>query len=62
MKPDEGLEIPVTKDKSAELRKWADLHALRPADSNEALDFDDPEKDPYRIKALDYLRKRLGKK
>jgi carboxyl-terminal processing protease len=62
MKPDEGLEIPVTKDKSAELRKWAELHSLRPADSNEALDFDDPEKDPYRVKALDYLRKKLGKK
>jgi C-terminal processing protease CtpA/Prc len=62
LKPDEGLEVPVTKDKSAELRRWAELHSLRPADSNEALDFDDPLKDPYRLKALDYLRKKLGKK
>lgn len=62
MKPDDGLEVPVTKDKMTELRKWADLHALRPSDSNEALDFDDPDKDPYRVKALDYLRKKLGKK
>ncbi|MBN9121705.1 MAG: PDZ domain-containing protein [Planctomycetes bacterium] len=61
MKPDEGLEVPVTRDKSAELRKWAELHALRPADGTEALDFDDPDKDPYRVKALDYLRKKLGK-
>ena len=62
VKPDEGLEVPVTLDKSVELRKWAELHSLRPADSNEALDFDDPDKDPYRVKALDYLRKKLGKK
>jgi carboxyl-terminal processing protease len=61
LKPDEGLEVPVTADKSAELRLWADLHALRPFDSNEALDFDDPTQDPHRVKALDYLRKKLGK-
>lgn len=61
LKPDEGLEVPVTKDKSAELRRWADLQALRPFDSTEGLDFDDPALDPYRVKALDYLRKKLGK-
>ncbi len=61
LKPDEGLEVPVTKDKSAELRRWADLHALRPFDSTEGLDFDDPALDPYRLTALDYLRKKLGK-
>ncbi len=60
MRPDEGFEIPITKDKSAELRLWAELHSLRPADSDEALDFDDPDNDPYRVKALDYLRKKLG--
>lgn len=62
VKPDEGLEVPVTRDKLAELRKWADLHSLRPAGSNEALDFDDPNDDPHRLKALDYLRKKLDKK
>jgi carboxyl-terminal processing protease len=62
LKPDEGLEVPVTRDKSAELRRWAELHALRPADSDEALDFDDPLKDPHRLKALDYLRKKLDRK
>ena len=61
LKPDDGLEVPVTLDKSKELRKWADLHALRPFDSTEALDFDDPTLDPYRVKALDYLRKKIGK-
>lgn len=52
--------MPVTKDKSLELRQWAELHSLRPFESNEALDFDDPDKDPYRVKALDYLRKNAG--
>ncbi|HEY1192423.1 MAG TPA: S41 family peptidase [Gemmata sp.] len=61
LKPDEGLEVPVTKDKSAELRRAAELHSLRPFESTEALDFDDPALDPYRIMALDYLRKKLGK-
>ena len=30
LKPDEGLEVPVTKDKSLQLRDWAELHSLRP--------------------------------
>lgn len=60
VRPDEGLEVPVTADKSAELRRQADLHALRPADSREALPFDDPDADPYRLTALTYLRKQLG--
>jgi C-terminal processing protease CtpA/Prc len=62
LKPDEGLEVPITLDKSHELRRAAELHALRPADSTEALDFDDPARDPYRVKALEYLRKKLDKK
>jgi C-terminal processing protease CtpA/Prc len=60
VRPDEGLEVPVTADKSAELRRQAELHALRPADSREALPFDDPDADPYRLMALTYLRKQLG--
>ncbi|MBY0460648.1 MAG: hypothetical protein K2V38_25300, partial [Gemmataceae bacterium] len=61
LKPDEGLGVPVTKDKNDELRRWADLHAIRPADSKEGLDFDDPADDPARLQALEYLRKTLGK-
>jgi carboxyl-terminal processing protease len=60
VRPDEGLEVPVTLDKSAELRRQADLHALRPAESTEALEFDDPATDPYRLAALVYLRKKLA--
>lgn len=60
IRPDLGLEVPVTADMSAELRRQAELHALRPADSNEALDFDDVATDPYRLAALAYLRKKLA--
>ena len=60
IRPDEGLEVPITLDKSVELRREADLQALRPADSRQALSFDDPEQDPYRHAALVYFRKRLG--
>src|SRR5579883_378660 len=62
LKPDDGLEVPITLDKSHELRRWAELQALRPFNSTEALDFDDTDKDPYRVKALNYLRKKLDKK
>jgi carboxyl-terminal processing protease len=60
IRPDPGLEVPVTADLSTKLRAWADEHALRPADSNEALPFDDPATDPFRTAALTYLRKKLG--
>jgi len=60
VRPDEGLEVPITMDKSTELRRQADLHALRPAESREALPFDDADADPYRLAALGYLRKQLG--
>ena len=60
VRPDEGLEVPVTADKSAELRRQAELHGLRPAGSLEALPFDDPAADPFRLAALHYFRARLG--
>jgi carboxyl-terminal processing protease len=61
IRPDPGLEVPVTLDLSKKLRRWADEHALRPADSREALEFDDPAKDPYRAAALRYFREQLRK-
>ena len=61
IRPDQGLEVPVTADVSARLRQWAEEHALRPAESAEALPFDDPLKDPYRAAALTYFRKKLGR-
>jgi len=60
VRPDEGLEVPITADKSAELRRQAELHGLRTAGSNEALPFDDPASDPFRLEALRYLRAKLG--
>jgi C-terminal processing protease CtpA/Prc len=62
IKPDAGLEVPLTADISAKLRNWADDQALRPAGSNEALPFDDPQKDPLRAAAMAHLRKVLGEK
>lgn len=61
VRPDEGLEVPVTLNKSQELRRDAELHALRTADDRLALPFDDPNLDPYRLAALAYLHKKLGK-
>lgn len=60
IRPDAGLEVPITLEKSRELGRQAELHALRPAESREALPFDDPDADPYRLAALLYLRKMLG--
>jgi carboxyl-terminal processing protease len=60
VRPDDGLEVPITLDKSHELRREADLQALRPADSHEALPFDDPNQDPYRLAALVYFRKKFA--
>lgn len=62
VRPDPGFEVPVTADVMAELRQAAELHALRPADSREALPFDDPAKDPFRLAALNHLRKVAAKK
>lgn len=60
IRPSPGFEVPVTADLSRQLRQWADEHSIRPADSREALPFDDPAKDPFRTAALAHLRKRLG--
>ena len=62
IKPDPGLEVPITADMSTKLRLWAEEHTLRPADSLEAMPFDDPMKDPYRAAALAHLRKQLMRK
>jgi len=61
IRPDPGLEVPVTADLGRQLREWADAHALRPADGKDALPFDDPARDPFRAAALAHLRKRLGR-
>lgn len=60
IRPDEGMEVPVTVDKSTELHRQADLHALRPAGNRNALPFDDPVEDPFRLAALKYFHDKLG--
>ena len=60
IKPDAGLEVPITADLSTKLKLWAEEHAARPGGSLDALPFDDPMKDPYRAAALAHLRKKLG--
>ena len=62
VRPDVGFEAPLTADLSAELRRAAERHALRPFGSREALPFDDPARDPARLLALQHLRKKLGPK
>lgn len=61
IKPDPGLEVPVSAEVSARLRNQAEEHALRPGDGKEALPWDDPRKDPYRTAALAHLRKKLDR-
>lgn len=60
IRPDRDLEVPVTPAVAAQLRAWAEEHALRPAGSRDAVPFDDPDRDPPRAAALAHLRKRLG--
>lgn len=59
VRPDAGLEVPVSADLMAELRLQAELHAIRPPESNDSLPFDDATKDPFRLAALVFLRKQL---
>jgi C-terminal processing protease CtpA/Prc len=61
IRPDPGLEVPVTLELSEKLRLWAEEQALRPGESKDALPFDDPLKDPYRAAALAHLRKKLDR-
>ncbi len=60
IRPDPGLEVPVTPVVAAQLRVWAEEHALRATGSRETVPFDDPDRDPPRAAALAHLRKRLG--
>ena len=60
VRPDPGLEVPVTPAVATQLRVWAEEHALRAAGSRAAVPFDDPDRDPPRAAALAHLRKRLG--
>ncbi|HLZ08447.1 MAG TPA: S41 family peptidase, partial [Chloroflexota bacterium] len=59
VKPDRGLEIPLTSDFNKRLSEWMHLQVLRPGDVRERLPLDDPENDPARQFALRKLRERV---
>ena len=61
IRPDAGRELPLTAESSRRLREWWTLHALRPADSAEALPVDDPENDPQRQAAVQMVRELIRK-
>lgn len=60
IRPDRDLEVPLTPVVAAQLRAWAEEHALRAPGDRAAVAFDDPDRDPPRAAALADLRKRLG--
>jgi carboxyl-terminal processing protease len=59
VRPDRGFEVPLTPDVSARLRTQAELHAIRPPGSDEAVAFDDPLADPQRVVALRLLKVKI---
>jgi C-terminal peptidase prc len=59
VRPDSGLEFPVSPEMSKQLKEWMRQLALRPGSSKEVLPLDDPERDPVRQLALRELSKQL---
>jgi hypothetical protein len=62
LRPDAGYEVPMSADLSKKLKESHLLYALRPGDSREALDLDDPAADPQRLRALKLMRKLVEEK
>lgn len=62
LRPDSGYEIPMSADLSKKLKELHLLYSLRPGESREALDLDDPAADPQRMRALKMMRKLLEEK
>jgi carboxyl-terminal processing protease len=52
IRPDPGLELPVSPSLAKQLHEWYDLQALRPGGNREALPLDDPANDPLRQLAV----------
>jgi C-terminal peptidase prc len=59
VRPDPGLELPITPELSQQLKEWHQLQALRPGASREALPLDDPANDPQRQAAVRELQRRI---
>jgi carboxyl-terminal processing protease len=62
LRPDAGYEIPMSADLSHKLKELHLLYALRPGGSREAMELDDPEGDPQRLRALKLMRKLIAEK
>ncbi|HEX3147889.1 MAG TPA: S41 family peptidase [Gemmataceae bacterium] len=59
VRPDPDFELPTSADLARKLKELHQLYALRPGDSREALDLDDPAADPQRLRALKLLRESI---
>jgi carboxyl-terminal processing protease len=62
VRPDQGFAIPVSPGLGTRLKAWHSLYALRPPDSREAMDLDDPEADPQRFRASRLLKEMIAEK
>jgi carboxyl-terminal processing protease len=62
LRPDPGYEIPMSADLSRKLKELHLVYALRPGGSREAMELDDPEGDPQRLRALKLVRKLIAEK
>jgi carboxyl-terminal processing protease len=62
VRPDAGLEFPISPALERQLRQWWLLQTLRPGPSREVLPLDDPEADPQRQAAAQALQDQLDHK
>jgi carboxyl-terminal processing protease len=62
VRPDPGYELPTSAPLAHRLKELYQLYALRPGGSREAMDLDDPEADPQRLRALKLMRSRIERK
>lgn len=60
--PDPGYDLPTSAALAHKLRELHQLYALRPGGSREAMDLDDPEADPQRVRALKLMRSLIERK
>jgi carboxyl-terminal processing protease len=57
LRPDPGYVIPMSADLGRKLKELHLLYTLRPGGSREAMELDDPEGDPQRLRGLKLMRK-----
>jgi carboxyl-terminal processing protease len=59
IRPDPGLEFPLSPEAARQVKDWMEQQVLRPGPSREVLPLDDPENDPLREFARQYLLRKL---